>query len=50
MFFNKRELDEASEKEVDENIDLLSKLLRYRPAERILAREALEHDWFKCQG
>ena len=46
-FFNKRGLDEVSQKEVNIFVDLLAKLLRYRPAERISAREALEHDWFK---
>ena len=43
---NKHHVGEFSEKEVDPFSDFLGKLLRYEPAERISAREALEHDWF----
>ena len=44
---NKHNLGNISDKEVDLLSDLLGRLLRYDPAERISAKEALEHDWFK---
>ena len=38
------------ENEVDLLAGLLVKVLRYDPAERISAKEALEHDWFNFEG
>ena len=43
---NKHNLEDISETEVDLLSDLLGSLLRYNPAERISAKEAL-HEWFK---
>lgn len=33
--------------ELDAFADLLGKLLKYRPEERISAKEAMEHEWFR---
>lgn len=44
---NKHHLGEISDEEVDLLSDLLGRLLRYVPEERISAREALQHGWFK---
>ena len=38
---------DISAREIESFSDLLGKLLRYVPAERISAREALGHEWFK---
>jgi serine/threonine protein kinase len=42
--------DKIPETEIAVFADLLSKLLRYEPHERISAREALDHEWFRIDG
>ncbi|KAB5566278.1 kinase-like domain-containing protein [Coniochaeta sp. 2T2.1] len=41
---------DISEKEIGLFADLLAKLLRYSPGDRLSAAEALEHDWFRHGG
>ena len=46
---DKRPPRAISDEEIDIFADLLAKLLRYIPKERISPKQALEHDWFKSR-
>lgn len=53
LFYENRDGPEGiqcsiSEEEASLFADLLAKLLKYPPKERLSARTALEHSWFSC--